>query len=464
MNKCKKIDFLIVTPSANWEEDERILLAMRLDDKSTNQNTPLYSVTAVITPAIEAGYSVEQIDMRADRVSIKGLIDIIIRTGAKLVGFTAFTRQINDVGKMAMLIKDSRSDVVICCGGPHVSALPVETLEEFPAIDFVVRGEADEVILKVLDMECDINKISKIEGVITRGKKDISWVFVEDINKLPYPAWYKYDLSKYGGIHRHGTELELPLITGRGCPYKCTFCCRANGDIPRRKEVSVVIGEIEHYIEKYGCKTLAILDENFVLKNSWLKEFFEKMIKRGLNKKVKWSCSMRVNLVTEELMERMKDAGCYYIFFGFESANDKTLKAIKKGITTSKMLDAVNLTKKVGIIPTGAFMIGLPGDTESEVYQAIELGKKLDLFSITFPIAVPYPGTELREEALRNKYGMRILTNDWSKYGKKDPDGYEGFKILESDDFSAERRIEMQKIAYAQHPKKNIDEYLGILK
>ena len=65
------------------------------------------------------------------------------------------------------------------------------------------------------------------------------------------------------------------------------------------------------------------------------------MIKRGLNKKVKWSCSMRVNLVTEELMERMKTAGCYYIFYGFESANDKTLKTIRKGITTSKMLNAV---------------------------------------------------------------------------------------------------------------------------
>ena len=109
-------------------------------------------------------------------------------------------------------------------------------------------------------------------------------------------------------------------------------------------------------------------------------------------------------------------------------------------------------------------MIGLPGDKEEEIYKAIELGKELDLYSITFPIAVPYPGTELREQALKNMYGMRILSDNWDLYGKKAGDSSEDFEILESDDFMGRVRREIQAIAYAQHPKKSLNEYLSRLK
>ena len=113
---------------------------------------------------------------------------------------------------------------------------------------------------------------------------------------------------------------------------------------------------------------------------------------------------MRVSMATPELMKNMRKAGCYYVFFGFESANSTTLKRIKKGTNVSQMRQAVRLAKKAGIIPVGSFMIGLPGDKEEDIYKAIELGKELDLYSITFPIAVPYPGTEMREQALKNMH------------------------------------------------------------
>ena len=141
-----------------------------------------------------------------------------------------------------------------------------------------------------------------------------------------------------------------------------------------------------------------------------------------------------------------------------ESADDRTLKRIKKNITVAQIRNAVKWTKQAGIVPIGAFIIGLEGDTEKEVYKAIELAAELDLYSVTFPIAVPFPGSELRELALKNEYGMRIMSNNWDDYGKQEPGA------LESDALPWARRRELQKEAYARHPKKNYDLYVKQLK
>ena len=182
----------------------------------------------------------------------------------------------------------------------------------------------------------------------------------------------------------------------------------------------------------------------------------------GLNKKIKWYCSTRVSSVSLELLQELKEAGCCYIFYGFESANRDVLEIIKKGTSPEQMQDAVKWTKKSGIVPIGSFIIGLPGDTRSSIIETIEFGKNLDLYSITFPIAVPFPGTELRRMAINGEYGMRIITDEWSEYISNDFDAFGVGKIghLESVDLSWEERKELQKFAYNRNPKKKILKYL----
>jgi hypothetical protein len=150
----------------------------------------------------------------------------------------------------------------------------------------------------------------------------------------------------------------------------------------------------------------------------------------------------------------MREAGCYFIFYGIESANDQTLKRIKKNITVAQIKNAVAWTKAEGMLPVGAFIIGLPGDTEEDIMKDIDLAQELDLYSVTFPIATPFPGTELRALALKGACGMRILSDDWDLYGKQEPG------VLESDALPWGRRNALQKLAYERHPKKKIDDYL----
>jgi anaerobic magnesium-protoporphyrin IX monomethyl ester cyclase len=212
--------------------------------------------------------------------------------------------------------------------------------------------------------------------------------------------------------------------------------------------------EIERNIEDFGCESICFVDETFMFDLKWCNELFEQMIRRRLNKKITWSCSTRVNNVSPKLFSLMKRAGCYYVFFGLESGDNTILKTIKKRITRDQITKAIRWAKEAGLICVGSFIIGLPGETRETVRTNIELAKELDLYSITFPIAVPFPGTELRKMAENNEYGMRILSDNWDDYGKQYPG------VMESDALSIDERRELQKRGYEEHPKKELAKYM----
>ncbi len=215
-----------------------------------------------------------------------------------------------------------------------------------------------------------------------------------------------------------------------------------------------VIAEIERNVNDFGCEAIAFIDEVFLIDMKWASEFFDAMKEKGLNRKIIWGCEVRVDVVTPELMTKMKEAGCYYIFFGLESGNEAILKTAQKNQTIQQIRNAIRWTKEAGIIPAGALIMGLPGETEETVEKTVSLAKDLDLYSIAFPIAVPFPGTVLRGMALKHEYGLKILTNNWSDYGKQYPG------VMDSDKLSIARLRELQKDAYEKLPKQKIGEYL----
>jgi radical SAM superfamily enzyme YgiQ (UPF0313 family) len=174
------------------------------------------------------------------------------------------------------------------------------------------------------------------------------------------------------------------------------------------------------------------------------------MIDTGINKKIRWSCETRIDAISPDFMKLMRKAGCYYIFFGFESGSNRILKESMKGFDKEYIKQAVDWTKEAGIIAAGSFILGLPGETEETAMETIEYSQILDMYSISFPIAVPFVGTTLRNQALRGDYGLRILTNDWKEYGKQNG------RIMESDKLSYQDLLELQRIAYEGRPKRRL--------
>ena len=459
------LDFLLIEPSLDWEKDIIIKVGMRVEEDIPIRESPRIAAGYMLSVLKKHGYKAQFISMVHEGVSVESLLNHISERKPSLIGMTAFTFQIPIVGKMAHIIKTQFPEIPICVGGCHVTALPYETLAEYEDIDFVVLGEAEGMLPDIVKNSNDMFVLSKLKGVALRGGKDVCVLSIADVDSIPFPSWEEFDLSKFPGTNPHETKLELPMITGRGCPFQCIFCCRYLGNMCRRRSVSSVIAEIWRNVNDFGCEAIAFLDDTFVLSMKWAEEFFEKMRETGLNKKIKWSCTTRVSDVSPDLLKKMKSAGCYYIFYGFESANDKILKIAKKAIKKEQIQQAVEWTKKCGIVSAGSFIIGLPGDTEEGILDTIEFGTKLDLYSITFPIATPFPGSELREMALRNEYGMKINHGDWSDYLANDLDKYgkSNIRVLESTDLPWEKRIELQKIGYDKNPKKKMIEYVATL-
>ena len=452
--KKESVDILLVNPSLDVEQDRQKRLAIRIDKKIPNQESPAIGMGYLIAVAKQHGLKAEFVDMGVSHFTVEDLLEHIGQVNPKLVGFTAYTVQIKSAAFIAKEIKKRFGALPVCVGGVHATVTPKETLEEFEDFDFAVCGEAELLLPRIIDSIDRGTPLSDVAGVVTREKKEFSRQAIECLDDLPFPAWEDFDLTDYQGCYPHRTNLELPMTTSRGCPYSCVFCVRAFGQRRRSRSVQSVLSEIERNIEEFGCESICFVDETFMFDLKWCNELFEQMIERGLNKKVTWSCSTRVNNVSPELFRLMRKAGCYYVFFGLESGDDTILKTIKKRITREQIKKAIQWAKQAQLICVGSFIIGLPGETEETVNENIELAQELDLYSITFPIAVPFPKTALRDMAAKHEYGLRILSNNWDDYGKQYPG------VMESDDLKIEKRRELQKKGYELNPKKNIEEYI----
>jgi len=452
------IDLLIIKASENILIDKEKIINMRLESNLPNQETPNIGIAYMLANAKKHNLSFSYIDMEAYNISMYDSSFISLIEQALVIGFSAYTVNFYSALSVAKKIKEMFPKKIICFGGPHVTALPIETIKENNFIDFVICGEAEKVIIDVINDLKNGKTIEQLNGVVSKTNTNIIKHEILDLESLPYPAWEDFDLSKFPGYRPHKTKLELPINTSRGCPFRCVFCAHNFGKGKRRRSPESVIEEMQYMVETFGAESFVFTDDTFILNIKQSKKLFNLMIETGLSKKVKWSCEGRVDLIEDGLFELMKEAGCYEMFFGLESGDDEILRICKKNTTVEQIKKAVSSAKKAGLLTYGSFIIGLPGDTIETVMKSIKLGIELDMYSTTFPIATPLPGSELRDMAIRNEYGMRLLTNDWSLYGKQEA------KTLESDNLSLNERKKLQEIAYKAIPKKSLEEYKARLK
>ena len=463
-----KLDILLINPSLDPTRDQKYFKSLKLQDDVERQQSPYLGIAYMIAVAKQHGLKIKYHDMPSCGVTVEEVLNTIKTQKPTLIGLRCFSVQVQEANEIAKLIKKYHPTSNICVGGPHAASIPEETLNEFEGFDFVIGGEVEYVILDVVRGLKDGTPIQNIHGVVSREGGEIleskmfrswqenpkrihtGWPEVKDLDKLPFPAWEEFDLDMYPGADPHLSALELPMSTSRGCPSACGFCYRQFGRGRKNRSVESVLAEIEHNMNEFGCESITFCDETFTSSKEWCTELFTKMIDRGISKKLRWSCETRIDAISLDFMKLMKEAGCYYIFFGFESGSDRILKTSMKGFDKEYIKQAVDWTNEAGIIAAGSFILGLPGETEETAMETIEYSQTLDMYSITFPIAVPFVGTTLRNQAERGDYGLRILTNDWKEYGKQNG------RIMESDNLSYQRLLELQKLGYEGHPKRKL--------
>ena len=317
----------------------------------------------------------------------------------EVVGVTAWTDFWYDSFRCIQIAKEVNPGIHVTVGGPHVAIYPEVTLES-SGCDSVIVGDGEVPFLWLLNGLSNGLVPSSLPGLHLkhRGVKDESLKFYihRDLDSLPFPDRTSLPYRLYTSVVSKN-DFVTTMITSRGCPYRCVFC-----KLPFQKTLSRraenVLEEMEE-ISNLGIREIEIYDDTFTWSKSRLIEICRGMVERGL--KFDWAIRDRVSRATPETIGWLARAGCRRIHFGIESGSDKTLRNIKKAITTQQAVEAVRLAKKYGIQVLTYFMIGLPGETIEDMQKTIRFAKKLDPDYATFSVTVPYAGTEMYDHGLR---------------------------------------------------------------
>jgi len=362
------------------------------------------------------GHSVRIIDIDADKISVNEFIRII-KCGFEIVGFTATTPTFNEAEKLSKLVKENTKAVTIL-GGIHATIDPASCLKS-GSIDFLIRGEGELTVVELVNEINGKKNFSNIRGISFNHKNKIvhneNRELIKELDEIPFPARHLFNQQKYSYPDSLRSPV-MPIITSRGCPHACTYCCTKLifSRRVRFRNAKNIVDEIEELIKNYKVKEVHIWDDNFTLYKKRVLDILKEIKKRNIKLKFAFPNGLRADQVDEDILRWLKQMGVYSLAFGVESGNQIILNNVKKGETLESIEKAYELSRKFGFETWGFFMIGLPGETEETVNNTIEFAKKLNPDVAKFHILKPFPGTEIFEE-LKEKGLITIF--DYSKYG-----------------------------------------------
>ncbi len=362
------------------------------------------------------------LDTEGLRMSLEEIDQAINEFKPDLIGITMPTPAYDSVKKITKRAKQLIPQVKIIVGGPHPSAFPKTLIKEIPEIDFSIIGEGEIPLLKLVSA---LEKNKNLFGLPSLSYKKNGKVifnsqreFIEDLDTIPFPARdllpnhiYYTSLPKKMGKTQGNL---INMFTSRGCPYDCTYCESKtiwNRNV-RLRSADNIIAEIEECIKKYGASEIVFHDDILPINQERTLKLCQKMKEQNLN--IHWACMTRVNFVWENVMQTMKEAGCRIVNFGFESGSEKILKNINKKTTLEQARQAMKICKKVDIRTMGNFMIGNIGETKETIRQTIDFAKELNPDTIGVFVTIPYPGTDLYNQA--KELGYLNEKSPWKNY------------------------------------------------
>ena len=352
---------------------------------------------AILAGALEnAGHQVQVWDLESK--PRPRLEEDIKSWGPHVVGVTMRTPGFGEGKGLASAARRACPKARIVAGGPHASTCPDDVVGPHTDFDVAVRGEGEQAIVAIAN-NAPLQTISGLHwcdhlGVEAGQTED--GTYLENLDELPMPAWHHFDVPRYSR-----RSLVAPVVpvadleSSRGCLAKCVYCTKdVFGRTFRMHSPEGLVDRIEHAVG-HGFRAFNLVDDSFTMRLPRAKAVCQTLIDRNLQ--VPWTTTngLRVANVDQEFFHLAKRSGLYLVAFGFESADDATLKAIKKGATTKQARRAVAWAKAAGLTTVGYFMIGLPGDTEKSMRDTANFAASLGLDYAKFSITMPLPGTPL---------------------------------------------------------------------
>jgi len=331
-----------------------------------------------------------------------------------LAGITTTTGNWYDARETARLIKSALPQCHIIVGGVHTSVYPEETLSQ-PEIDSIAIGEGEDTLL---ELALRLSRSQSPEGIPgiwfkSNGKiiRNPPRQVEKNLDRFPFPDRSDFSPEQYRLSADRFSRAAI-IITSRGCPFHCTFCCTIDKHYRSRSPENIVAEMLA--CKEQGYLAIDFYDDIFNINKNRVLKLCDEIIRQKVN--LPWICRCRVTPMDEEMIAKMASAGCERIQFGVESASQRILDMIKKQITPEQVRHAFSLAKKYNILTLGYFMIGFPTETREEAQATIDFAFELDPDFAMFHCLIPVPGSEIYEQAIQSPgffgdYGREFAKN-----------------------------------------------------
>lgn len=371
------------------------------------------------------GYEVRVFDENLEENIKSQIVDF----SPHLFGVTSVTASINSAASFTEKIKAEIPHLICIVGGPHAFALPEETATKYNVFDYVFVGEAERTLPKFCRsyfIEKDYSSAHQLPGLVFLNKDGTitnnrlsSFLSDSEIEEIPFPAWHLLNLEKIFKSATHGLfsrgKRIMPVMTSRGCPNYCAFCCRVMGFAFRKDSVDKILAEILWLYEEFKIDEVYFEDDTFTQDKKRAMAILDGIIQLKLPIYIKFANGLRADKVDHELLTKMKESGVYWVGFGIESGSPETLEMMKKELDLSIAKKNVLLAKSLGFKVGSNCIIGFPGETKKNVQESIKYFLTLDLDSFAVVSCVPFPGTTAWQICKKNNW-LTERANNYSNY------------------------------------------------
>jgi len=355
---------------------------------------------------------IDIVDCQADQLDWKGLEKYIESTDPSMILTSGFTTNAYSCARACEIAKKVNKDIVTLVGGVHFSFTPEESLQIFPEIDYIVRGEGELTVVDLIRTILNEKKINEVLGISFQKNKKIIHTqqrpLIENLDSLPYPAYHlvEKNLRRYHFTMMAGRNTQYMIFEGaRGCEHQCSFCTQWNhwGGRWRTKSAKRIADEIEFLNDTYGGVFLWFTDDNMNLGLRG-KPLYNELRQRQCKDDIMLFFQARIDDIAQhpDLITKLREVGTHWILCGVETDSQEILNEYKKGIKTQDAYQAMKIMTQNDIFSQAMFVIGARSDSHESIERLCEYSQELTPDFAIYTALTPFPGTIYYETAKKN--------------------------------------------------------------
>jgi anaerobic magnesium-protoporphyrin IX monomethyl ester cyclase len=354
---------------------------------------------------------IQVVNQRLEGWSHEDVARKAIEFGADILGLGSMTPTAHGMPVIAKAVRQAKPDTFIVLGGPHISAFGSPALKHCPDANAAVAGEGELSMEMIVQALLDGGDLSHIPGLMWRDKEGEITVnsgrtpMVHNLDDLPMAAYDLIDVSRYWKTQSMPPiprRRYVSLLSSRGCPYTCMWCHNIFGRTFRAHSADRIVEEVSYYKKTFGIDDIEFVDDSFNLDKKRLIDFSTILLKKDGPIKIAFPNALRADLLEEETVDALVEAGMYFSSFALESGSPRIQEFTGKRLNIPRFLKAIELATDRGIYANGFMMLGFPTETEEEMMETIRVATESRLHSASFFTVTPFPGTVLYKYVLEH--------------------------------------------------------------